>query len=119
MLGNQFGEDDGRFTYIDLFSGCGGLSLGLRRAGGELLLAVEKSDMAARTYAYNFLNFGEDEQKWSSYLNKNIVEQSKSKLVVHPLRNLLDSAETMSAFKTVNVDLIAGGSSMSRILTCR
>lgn len=109
MLGNQIGTDDGRFTYIDLFSGCGGLSLGLRRAGGELLLAVEKSDMAARTYAYNFLKFGEDDKEWFSYLNKNIVEQSRSKLIVQPLRNLLDSAETMSSFNTANVDLIAGG----------
>jgi DNA (cytosine-5)-methyltransferase 1 len=44
--------------YIELFAGCGGLSLGLRAAGGEMLLANELSPMAAETFAYNLL--GED-----------------------------------------------------------
>jgi len=43
------------FTFIDLFAGCGGLSLGLRAAGGEELLAIEKSPMAAETYYNNFI----------------------------------------------------------------
>jgi DNA (cytosine-5)-methyltransferase 1 len=41
--------------YIELFAGCGGLSLGLRAAGGEMLLANELSPMAAETFAYNLL----------------------------------------------------------------
>jgi DNA (cytosine-5)-methyltransferase 1 len=44
--------------YIELFAGCGGLSLGLRAAGGRMLLANELSPMAAETFAYNLL--GED-----------------------------------------------------------
>ncbi|MFB9287069.1 DNA cytosine methyltransferase [Pseudoduganella plicata] len=44
--------------YIELFAGCGGLSLGLRAAGGQMLLANELSPMAAETFAYNLL--GED-----------------------------------------------------------
>lgn len=44
--------------YIELFAGCGGLSLGLRAAGGKMLLANELSPMAAETFAYNLL--GED-----------------------------------------------------------
>ena len=43
------------FTFIDTFAGCGGLSLGLRAAGGEELLAIEKSPMAAETYYHNFI----------------------------------------------------------------
>ena len=41
--------------YIELFAGCGGLSLGLRAAGGEMLLANELSPMAGETFAYNLL----------------------------------------------------------------
>ena len=43
-------------NYIELFAGCGGLSLGLEATGFELLLANELSPMAAETYAYNLLN---------------------------------------------------------------
>lgn len=47
-------------NFIELFAGCGGLSLGLKSVGFDLLLANELSPMAAETYAYNF--FGEDFQ---------------------------------------------------------
>ncbi|MCS6178921.1 DNA cytosine methyltransferase [Shewanella baltica] len=43
-------------NHIELFAGCGGLSLGLDKAGFELLLANELSPMAAETFAYNFFN---------------------------------------------------------------
>ena len=43
-------------NHIELFSGCGGMSLGMKKAGFELLLANELSPMAAETFAYNFLN---------------------------------------------------------------
>src|SRR5262245_6385631 len=44
-----------RFSFIDLFAGCGGLSLGLLRAGGQGILAVEKSDHAFATFRENLL----------------------------------------------------------------
>lgn len=43
---------------IELFAGCGGLTLGLERSGFKLLFANELSPMAAETYAFNIL--GED-----------------------------------------------------------
>ncbi|WP_258808117.1 DNA cytosine methyltransferase [Pseudidiomarina sp. CB1] len=43
-------------NYIELFAGCGGLSLGLERAGFELIFANELSPMAGESYAYNILN---------------------------------------------------------------
>lgn len=47
-----------KLNFIELFAGCGGLSLGLKSAGLKLVLANELSPMAAETYAYNF--FDED-----------------------------------------------------------
>lgn len=41
--------------YIELFSGCGGMSLGLEKSGFELYFANELSPMASETYAYNLL----------------------------------------------------------------
>lgn len=38
---------------IDLFSGCGGLSLGLRRAGFSVVGAIDTDELAASTYKMN------------------------------------------------------------------
>ncbi len=43
-------------NHIELFAGCGGLSLGLHASEFELLLANELSPMAAESFAYNFFN---------------------------------------------------------------
>ena len=43
-------------NHIELFSGCGGLSLGLEKSGFELTLANELSPMAAESFAFNFFN---------------------------------------------------------------
>lgn len=40
-------------TFIDLFSGCGGLSLGFEMAGFKSLLAIDSWQDALNTYAYN------------------------------------------------------------------
>lgn len=45
-----------QFTYIDLFAGCGGLSLGLHQAGWKGLFAIEKSPDAFKTLQYNLIN---------------------------------------------------------------
>jgi len=39
---------------LDLFSGCGGLSLGFQKAGFEITAAVESNPLAARSHARNF-----------------------------------------------------------------
>lgn len=47
-----------KLKHIELFAGCGGMSLGLEEAGFELYFANELSPMAGETFAYNLL--GED-----------------------------------------------------------
>ncbi len=42
-----------KLTAIDLFSGCGGLTLGLKQAGFNVLGAVEIDELAADTYSHN------------------------------------------------------------------
>lgn len=54
-------------NYIELFAGCGGLSLGLKSVGFDLLVANELSPMAAETYAFNF--FKEDLQTQAKLAN--------------------------------------------------
>lgn len=44
------------YKFVDLFSGCGGLSLGLAMAGLEGQFAVERDPMAFETFSANFLS---------------------------------------------------------------
>lgn len=44
-----------KLNYIDLFAGCGGLSLGLHQAGWKGIFAVEKSIDAFKTLKYNLI----------------------------------------------------------------
>lgn len=41
--------------HIELFAGCGGLSIGMKSSGFKLTLANEVSPMASETFAYNLL----------------------------------------------------------------
>lgn len=51
----RFGDDDGiGLTAIDLFSGAGGLTLGLLGAGYDVRLCADISEACAKTHARNF-----------------------------------------------------------------
>ena len=45
-----------KHTYIDLFAGCGGLSLGMNHSGWKGLFAIEKSPHAFATLKYNLID---------------------------------------------------------------
>jgi DNA (cytosine-5)-methyltransferase 1 len=52
-----------KLKHIELFAGCGGMSLGLEAAGYGLYFANELSPMAGETFAYNLLNQALEENK--------------------------------------------------------
>ena len=95
--------------YIDLFAGCGGLSVGLERAGFELAMAIEKSDMACETFYHNLIKPLESKQEWKKYCALPLSEQAKNRLVVNTLRAVLDDKGVMNEIKEKNVDVIVGG----------
>ena len=47
-----------RLRVLDLFAGCGGLSLGFDVAGYEIVAAMEIDELAARSHAINFGSSG-------------------------------------------------------------
>lgn len=56
-----------KYTVIDLFAGCGGLSLGLYLAGWHGLFAIEKSENAFQTLKYNLVD-GKGHFDWPAWL---------------------------------------------------
>ena len=95
--------------YIDLFAGCGGLSLGVEQAGGELVLAVEKSDMASRTFYHNLVADASDIREWMRHVDSSIREQASSKVVVRELSALLAEEAVMEQLSAEGIDLVVGG----------
>jgi DNA (cytosine-5)-methyltransferase 1 len=95
--------------YIDLFAGCGGLSLGLERAGFKLALAVEKSEMASHTFYHNFIKRIYSDEEWKVYDSSSIENQYKNKLISRELSELLSNDKLIKDLKNQEVDLIAGG----------
>lgn len=85
-------------TYIDLFAGCGGLSLGLHLSGWKGLFAIEKNRDAFSTLEHNLINQKKhfDWPNWLPQTNHdiNMVLKSYSR-ELKGLRN--------------NVDLVVGG----------
>lgn len=89
---------------IDLFSGSGGLSLGLHSVGWEGLFAIEKDPMAFDTLENNFLRKGSpfhSFENWPSWLEKkphDIIEVLNDDVMVARLKKLRGK-----------IDLVAGG----------
>ncbi|HHK8603700.1 TPA: DNA cytosine methyltransferase, partial [Vibrio parahaemolyticus] len=92
-------SDSSKGKYIDLFSGCGGLSLGLRNAGWQGVFAIEKDPMAFSTFKHNLIDNKDSHFDWPEWLPieeatiQDVLEKHKKELV--SLRG--------------HVDLIAGG----------
>lgn len=82
------GMTDKRYSVLDLFCGCGGLSKGFEMAGYNILLGVDFNEQALKTYAYN--------HKESKILNGDLS-----------LSETFDTIDKLLAEQ--NVDVIIGG----------
>lgn len=85
-------------TYIDLFAGCGGLSLGLYNAGWKGLFAIEKSPDAFKTLKHNLID-NKNHFNWPAWLPKESVE------IDNAIKLHKDNFEKLKN----KVDLVAGG----------
>jgi len=93
---------------IELFSGAGGLALGLRRAGFSSLLAVEASPMAAETYFRNFHD--RDGSAWAEHLDRSRQDQIWAGLAVARVGDVLGDLDVVRAsLGPLELDLLAGG----------
>lgn len=61
------------FNYIDLFAGCGGLSLGLYNAGWHGVFAVEKNKDAFTTLEYNLIK-NKNHFSWPKWLEEKEID---------------------------------------------
>jgi len=86
-------------TYIDLFSGCGGFSLGLGNAGWKGIFAVEKDPMAFDTFKHNLIDGKYNHFDWPKWLPQ------QSTTIQAVLKNYKEELKALSG----KVDLIAGG----------
>lgn len=85
-------------SYIDLFAGCGGLSLGLHSAGWKGLFAIEKSPFAFATLKHNLIH-NLNHFCWPEWLEK------KEHDINEVLKNKQKELQCLKGF----VDLIVGG----------
>ncbi len=87
-----------KYTYIDLFAGCGGLSLGMNQSGWKGLFAVEKSPYAFLTLKTNLMK-KLDHFNWPEWLPQ--TEQDINSMLENHKEDLLKLRG--------NIDLVAGG----------
>jgi len=96
----QIMDNKGNITFIDLFAGCGGLSLGLVNAGFNGVFAIEKTPDAFSTFEYNLKNKDKkDAFDWPAWL------PCKSMTTLELLKNYKDNLKTLEG----NITLITGG----------
>lgn len=84
--------------YIDLFAGCGGLSLGLHLSGWKGVFAIEKSPFAFETLKYNLIE-NRKHFDWPSWLS----------ISNHDINEVLDNYQEELEGLQGTIDLVAGG----------
>jgi DNA (cytosine-5)-methyltransferase 1 len=87
-------------TFIDVFAGCGGLSLGLMEAGWQGLFAVEKNENAFLTLSANLIATKRERRfSWPKWLPRK----------PHSIGSLLDTYGTELGKLHRSVDMLVGG----------
>lgn len=84
--------------YIDIFAGCGGLSVGLQNAGWQGLFAIEKNRDAFSTLKYNLID-KKNHFDWPEWLE----------VCSHDIKEVLKQNQTQLEALQGTVDLVAGG----------
>ena len=87
-----------KHTVIDLFAGCGGLSLGLYQAGWKGLFAIEKNAFAFDTLKHNLID-KKHHFDWPDWLPQ----------TNHDINEVLENFENQLKSLRGTVDLVAGG----------
>lgn len=82
---------------VDLFSGCGGMSLGFQSAGCEILAGIELEEIRAKTHARNF--HGRDPAATQRH------GQARDVTVLDPVQLLLE----LNPEQPPEVDILVGG----------
>jgi DNA (cytosine-5)-methyltransferase 1 len=86
-------------TFIDLFAGCGGLSLGFQRAGWQLQFAVEAHADAFATYRENLILRKNKKVNWPRWLKQE----------AHDVVELIASHRDQLTQLKGKVELVVGG----------
>src|SRR5690554_5695198 len=84
--------------YIDLFSGCGGLSLGLHKSNWKGIFAIEKNPDAFKTLEFNLIN-KKKHFEWPNWLPQS----------AHDINEVLKNHKTELKKLRGKINLIAGG----------
>lgn len=87
-----------KYTVIDLFAGCGGLSLGLYQAGWSGVFAVEKNKCAFGTLKHNLID-KKHHFSWPKWLPQEPTD------IIELLKNHKDELKSLRG----KIDLVAGG----------
>ncbi|MGF6515168.1 DNA (cytosine-5)-methyltransferase 1 [Pseudomonas sp. BT76 TE3572] len=85
--------------FIDVFAGCGGLSLGLLQAGMSGVFAIEKNPMAFSTLQHNLINGKKFQFDWPEWLPQKAMS----------CEELLSEYSTELAEISGTIDLLVGG----------
>lgn len=86
-------------TFIDLCAGCGGLSLGLIKAGWQGIFAIEKNSDAFATLRHNLLNPELSNFNWPNWL----------KVAPHSLEDITTKHQDDAISLRGKVELLTGG----------
>ncbi len=93
------------FTFIDLFAGCGGLSLGALRAGYSGILSIERQKNAFATFKHNLIdneaisNYGLQKFNWPKFVEKKEYE----------INDFMDNNSLFFEKYINKIDLVVGG----------
>ena len=87
-----------QLTYIDLFAGCGGLSLGLHQAGWKGVFAIEKSPDAFKTLKHNLI-YKKHHFMWPEWLPQSNLD----------INSVLENYQGQLKSLQGKIDMVAGG----------